>query len=528
MPGPEPAQPRAEPHPPGQAGLTAQSGSDPPTGDELHRLAHSLVQLFDAARQLASAERPANELAARVVAHLGVRPQDLPVVSQSLPMYQLVDVQVAIDKWAEAGEHRRVEVTGVRGGQRRFHTFGELLGTEHTFRVGVGPPDYVDLPDSPDSTRSCIEFGVLLMAEGDDRWALLVRIEDRGPFKQAVLEVVSREKAASQGLLAEVRRLAVLHSVLRGQVLSLTSGEGEYGGLQFVRRPNLARDGLVLPEQTLSQIEEHVMGVARHRERLMAAGQHLKRGVLLYGPPGTGKTHTVRYLLSQLTGVTAFILSGQGLRLVGHACSLAKLLEPSLVVLEDVDLIAADRSFGPMGNPLLFEVLNQIDGLGEDVDVTFLLTTNRVDILERALSERPGRVDVAVEIAVPDDPGRLRLLRLYGRGLGVGELPDEELDAACRATEGRTATYIREVVRRAAMVAAHEDGTASLRVTGQLLEQAATALLADHATLTRSLLGGPAIPDAEPPLHGDPAMAPRVWFGPGKGRREPPPLGADG
>ena len=44
-------------------------------------------------------------------------------------------------------------------------------------------------------------------------------------------------------------------------------------------------------------------------------------------------------------------------------------------------------------NPLLFEVLKQIDGLGDDVDVTFVLTTNRVDILERALAERPGRVD---------------------------------------------------------------------------------------------------------------------------------------
>lgn len=479
----------------------------PATAGDLRRLASSLVQLVDTARQLALAERGTNELATRIEAHLGRPPGELPVVSQTMPMYQLVDVQGAIDKWPEGGGHRSLEVIGVRGGQRRFHTFGELLATGHTFRVGLGPPDYVDVPDSPDSVRSCIQFGVLLMSDADDRWAVLIRIEDRGPFKQAVLEVVSKEKARSGDLLAELRRLAVEHSVLRGQVLVLTAGDGEYGAFQFVHRPTLAREELVLPEATLSQVEEHVVGVALHRERLLAARQHLKRGVLLYGPPGTGKTHTVRYLLSKLTDVTAFVLSGQGLRHVGQACTLARLLEPSLVVLEDVDLVAADRSFGPMGNPLLFEVLNQIDGLGEDVDVTFLLTTNRVDILERALSERPGRVDVAVEIAVPDADGRLRLFRLYGRELGVPELTDEELEPACQATGGRTATYIREVVRRAAMAAATAGGSSALRVTGPMLEQAANALLADRAALTRSLLGGPDEPDAEPPLQGGAAIA---------------------
>ena len=49
-------------------------------------------------------------------------------------------------------------------------------------------------------------------------------------------------------------------------------------------------------------IERQVVGVGRHRARLLASGQHLKRGLLLYGPPGTGKTHTVRYLLGRTRG----------------------------------------------------------------------------------------------------------------------------------------------------------------------------------------------------------------------------------
>ena len=116
--------------------------------------------------------------------------------------------------------------------------------------------------------------------------------------------------------------LAVEFSVLRGQVLTMGPGEGhQYGDLRFMHRPQLGREQLVLPEVTLERIERHVIGIAAESVRLKAAGQHLKRGVLLYGPPGTGKTHTVRYLLSQRRDVTAFVLSGQALALVAQVCA---------------------------------------------------------------------------------------------------------------------------------------------------------------------------------------------------------------
>jgi ATP-dependent 26S proteasome regulatory subunit len=164
-------------------------------------------------------------------------------------------------------------------------------------------------------------------------------------------------------------------------------------------------------------------------------------------------------------------------------------------------LIAGDRSFSPIGtNSLLFEVLNQIDGLDGDIDVTFLLTTNRVDILERALSERPGRVDVAVEIAPPDAEGRRRLLDLYGSKLGLPQLTEEEARPAIELTEGRTATFMREVVRRASLIALAGPSSAELRVSGEILLQAAQALTTDRAELTRSITNGVTEPDAEPPI----------------------------
>ncbi|HET9075606.1 MAG TPA: ATP-binding protein [Acidimicrobiales bacterium] len=492
--------------------MADEAGRGPaPAEADLRELARALSAVLRNLNGLA--QEPTEEtLADRLAGHLGADPRGLPVLSHEFPPYQLVDVQVALDAWVDEAPDRSSSLVGVAGDQRRFHPLSELLAGHH-FGVGIGPVEYLDVADSPDSTRSCVRFGIFLLDDGGQRAVALLRGADpHGPMRNAMLEIISADPDAGRRIMAELRRLAVDRSVLRGQVLALGPGEGhQYGSLRFMHRPDMDRDSLVLPDSTLTRIERHVIGIAAHGRRLEAAGQHLKRGVLLYGPPGTGKTHTVRYLLSRMAGMTAFILSGQALGLVGQACGLARVLQPSLVVLEDIDLIAGDRSFGPVGsNPLLFEVLNQIDGLGDDVDVTFLLTTNRVDILERALAERPGRVDAAVEVTPPDHDGRRRLLRLYGAALGVEGLTDEELQDAVAATDGRTATYLREVVRRAALLAADEQPEGPLRVDGALLGRAAAELLGDADALTRALLGGaiPAGHGRDGPVPAGPAYQP--------------------
>ena len=162
----------------------------------------------------------------------------------------------------------------------------------------------------------------------------------------------------------------------------------------------------------------------RTATRCCAAGQHLKRGLLLYGPPGTGKTHTTRYLVGQMAGYTRLMLTGRALHAIGSAAELARDLQPAVIVLEDVDLVAEDRSFGPGSSPVLFDLLDAMDGAAADADLLFVLTTNRADLLEPALAARPGRVDVAIEIDLPDADARERLLALYGRSVPL-QLSDD-------------------------------------------------------------------------------------------------------
>jgi ATP-dependent 26S proteasome regulatory subunit len=211
----------------------------------------------------------------------------------------------------------------------------------------------------------------------------------------------------------------------------------------------------------------------------------------LHGPPGTGKTLTVRYVVSAAHDHTVLLLTGGALHLVRHAVGLARLLQPTLVVLEDVDLVAEERGMHPgFSNPVLYEILNVMDGIEEDADVAFLLTTNRADLLEPALAARPGRVDLAVEIALPDDAARRRLVELYGRGL---DLRIDDIGLVVDRTRGVTASFVKELMRKSAVLSAVESDEGSegaLTVTDRDVHAALDELLAEESALTRVLLGG--------------------------------------
>jgi cell division protease FtsH len=181
------------------------------------------------------------------------------------------------------------------------------------------------------------------------------------------------------------------------------------------------------------------------------------------------------------------LLTGHGMKSIETACRMARLLEPTTVVLEDVDLIGTERHNQTVGaNALLFELLNQMDGLGEDIDILFILTTNRPDILEPALAARPGRVDQAIEVPPPDAECRRRLFELYNRGV---QLEVADWDRLITRTAGVSGAFIRELLRKACVYAAEEDGTAPLVVRDRHLEEGLTELLVAGGPLTKSLLG---------------------------------------
>jgi hypothetical protein len=463
-----------------------------------------------------------------LIAHLDAGGERLPVLEERWAGYDHVNLQAGVDAWlAQPG--RRAEVIGLTGMETPTAGLADLLSGEQGPNCPrVSGVSRISVAAGPGGvSASCVRLGLYLVTEGADRVALLLR----GPTPEwgrpaATLEVVGRDPAAAAAIGAEIRALALRHNVFRRQVVSFG---GEVFGpeatlLHFHDRPRLTAAQLILNPATLAAVERQVVGVSRHRLRLIAAGQHLKRGLLLYGPPGAGKTHTVRYLMSRLTDTTVILLAGNALHLVAEACSIARTLQPAMVVIEDVDLIAEDRGMHPGRHPLLFQLLNEMDGLAEDTDVVFVLTTNRPDLLEPALASRPGRVDQAVELTLPDLAARRALFDLYRAELVIapthGRSDDltEQIDGVLERCDGVTASFVKEMLRRAAVQAAerHPDGAAAITVSVQDLHDVVDDLLDQGNSLTRILLGAGQNPDAGAPFGAvaEPGIAPTTgWEG---------------
>lgn len=424
--------------------------------------------------------------------HLGVDPAGLPSFTERFDTSEHANLQLAIDALL-------VDAPGwtLLGLPAELHHFGEfslasiLAGRFH------GPaepcaPEFVRVAIDVDQTLPCLRLGVyLLVHDGDPLVAMIGFSEGHGPRPGLLVDVVTRDADHASAFVTALRALMHEHNVYRGKVLSFAFSEWGGFGVTFHELPSISREDIVLPEEDLDAIERHTIDVSRHAAALRAAGRHLKRGLLLYGPPGTGKTLSVMYLCSQMPGRTTLLLSGPGAGALGQAAAIARSLQPSMVVLEDVDLVATERTMPGIGtNPLLFQLLNEMDGLAEDADVVFVLTTNRVELLEPALAARPGRIDQAVEIRLPDDECRARLLELYLRGTGF---TGDDLTDLVTATHGVTASFIKELVRRAVLVAARErDDVAAVtapEVTGVHIRTALDDLLHHSAPVLRSSLG---------------------------------------
>ncbi len=450
-----------------------------------------------------------NEVVALVQDTLGPTGREQSVVARELPAFEHVNLQTALDAWT-AAPGRRVEVHGVvlpphyGGIDLQQLTTGEGLPP-----VRLSAPAVVDLPNGPGSTLACLRMALLVVTDAAGRYLLMVQGPREHEQPALRLEVAGLPVQQAQAVLADLDRLRRELNVYRGRLVEVSVGPMGQVLLGFLDPPGLGRDDVVLPAAVLDRVERHALGVAEHRAGLRAAGQHLKRGLLLYGPPGTGKTHTTRYLLGRMGDYTRLLLTGRSLHVVGSVTELARDLQPAVVVLEDVDLVAMDRSFGPGGNPVLFDLLDAMDGAAPDADLLFVLTTNRADLLEPALAARPGRIDVAVDVDLPDAGARRRLLELYGRAVPL-RLTDDDVTATVERTGGVTASFLKELLRRAVLEALHEQDPLR-EVTGAHVSRALDDLLDSTQQVTRSLLGvgaGGGDDGAEP----QPGPAPAVVF----------------
>ncbi|MFC3326526.1 ATP-dependent Clp protease adaptor ClpS [Mesorhizobium cantuariense] len=422
----------------------------------------------------------------------GLAHDEVIATSRQFPGHMRADVQVALNKLFSASP---VRFFGLYE-QHRYETLTyAALTKDGQYAVTISAAQYQDVDIGESEPIKCLGNGLWLNRDGDLHYAVVLSFHrEYGRESGTCVEIAV--PAGEDGVALVDRCFSQLEAAInaarsyRGKVLSLET-EGDYQGrskgVMVHRLPHVQRDAVILPEQTLKLLDRNVIRFIESREALRRLGQSTRKGILLYGPPGTGKTHTIHYLAANLPGHTTLIITAGQMGLLSQYMTLARLLQPATVVIEDVDLIARDRETmgGPCEESLLNTLLNEMDGLKDNADILFILTTNRPEQLEGALTGRPGRIDQAIEVPLPDDDCREKLVRLYGGGL---TLSDKIVGEAVARTKGVSAAFIKELMRRTAQTSIMRGDEET--VTSGDLAEALDDMLFPGGRLNVRLLGG--------------------------------------
>jgi AAA+ superfamily predicted ATPase/ATP-dependent Clp protease adapter protein ClpS len=422
----------------------------------------------------------------------GIPHDHLVTTSRQFPGHMRVDVQAAIDRLFSTSSIRFLGIFE----QYRYETLTlASLTKEGQYALTIAPAQYHDVDIGEEQPAKCLNNGLWLCRAEELRYAVVLSSyrepgQESGTCVEIAVPTGEVGGKLVQRCFDELETAIKIARSYRGKVLSLDADNdyrGRSKGVMVHRLPAVAREEVILPEATLTLLDRNVLSFVGNRERLRQLGQSTRKGILLYGAPGTGKTHTIRYLAGGLPGHTTLIVTAGQVAFLSEYMTLARLLQPAMVVIEDVDLIARDREEmgGPCEEVLLNRLLNEMDGLREDADMLFILTTNRPQQLEAALAGRPGRIDQAIEIPLPDAMGREKLVRLYGAGL---ELSNAIVSEAVKRTEGVSAAFIKELIRRTAQASIERDAGKAITIVD--LDEALNDMLFTGGSLNVKVLGG--------------------------------------
>lgn len=193
----------------------------------------------------------------------------------------------------------------------------------------------------------------------------------------------------------------------------------------------------------MAQIREMIELPLRHPQLFKTLGVKPPRGVLLFGPPGSGKTLIARAVANE-TGAFFFLINGPEImsKMAGEAeANLRKAFEeaeknsPAIIFIDELDSIAPKREkvSGEVERRVVSQLLTLMDGLKGRGHVIVIAATNRPNSIDGAL-RRFGRFDREIDIGVPDEVGRMEILRIHTKNMKLAE--DVELSSIAKETHG--------------------------------------------------------------------------------------------
>ena len=219
--------------------------------------------------------------------------------------------------------------------------------------------------------------------------------------------------------------------------------------------------------EQIRELRESIELPLMNPELFLRVGIAPPKGVLLYGPPGTGKTLLAKAIASNIDCAFLKVVSsaivdkyiGESARLIREMFGYARANEPCVIFMDEIDATGGKRfSEGTSADReiqrTLMELLNQLDGFDVLGKVKMVMATNRPDVLDPALM-RPGRLDRKIEIPLPNEQGRVEVLKIHAAGINKhGEI---DYEAVSKVAENFNAADMRNVCTEAGMFAIRED-----------------------------------------------------------------------
>jgi AAA+ superfamily predicted ATPase len=283
-----------------------------------------------------------------------------------------------------------------------------------------------------------VNNGQFFIFNGTDRYIFESKT---GYHDNYFFKIISRKDAKVSGkdLLEKFLKYVEEHNFLRGKKID--------PNCSFIKLDKTYTwDDIILSEKLKTDIRQNLSNLIEHRNIYRDNGLKVRRGLIFSGPPGVGKTNLIKILCSTIDWTVIWVSPKhlENPRRVSTIMQLAKDLSPSVIVLEDIDLYGSSREMN--GNPtVLGELMNQLDGVEGLVDIITIATTNREEVLEKALLDRPGRFDRVIKFGFPEQEERLQMLELFASTVGKDKsFTWKELSE--KPTDKMSGAQIREVI----------------------------------------------------------------------------------
>ncbi len=253
------------------------------------------------------------------------------------------------------------------------------------------------------------------------------------------------------------------------RIYASMSGRGSFELENHNGKQDVGFDDVAGVDEARAELTETIEFL-RNPERFSRLGGRVPRGILLYGPPGTGKTLLARAAAKE-AGVAFLAASGSsfqekfaglGAARVRHLFAKGRKLSPCIIFIDEIDALGRQRGRGGDSasadqDQTLNQLLVEMDGFDQSTAVVVIASTNRPDILDKALT-RPGRFDREIAVNLADVTGREAILKVHARNLKLESGLD--LQWIARGTPGFSGAELANLMNEAAIAATRDDAEA--------------------------------------------------------------------